>query len=62
MFRLFSLLVMVWAIFAPRFMFAAIFTMISLMFWFIDALLLGLNFKHNGSSKIKEVRKEGRDK
>ena len=53
---------MVWAIFAPRFMFAAIFTMISLMFWFIDALLLGLNFKHNGSSKIKEVRKEGRDK
>ena len=52
-------LVMVWAVFAPRFMFAAIFTGMGLMFWFIDALLL---FTQNGYSKPKDMGKEGRDK
>jgi len=50
---------MVWAVFAPRFMFAAIFTGMGLMFWFIDALLL---FTQNGYSKPKDMGKEGRDK
>mmetsp|Transcript_30715 Transcript_30715/g.39668 ORF Transcript_30715/g.39668 Transcript_30715/m.39668 type:complete len:112 (+) Transcript_30715:35-370(+) len=49
---------MVWAVFAPRFMFAAIFTGMGLMFWFIDALLL---FTHNSYSKPKDMGKEGRD-
>lgn len=51
------LLVMVWAIFAPRFMFAAIFTAIGLVFWFADALLLQNNY-----SKVKRIGKESRDK
>jgi len=40
-------------------MFAAIFTGMGLMFWFIDALLL---FTQNGYSKPKDMGKEGRDK
>ncbi len=54
-FSLFSI-VMVWAIFAPRFMFAAIFTVMGLVFWFFDVLLL-----QNAYSKVKYIGKEGRD-
>ena len=44
-------IVMVWAIFAPRYMFAAIFTVMGLMFWLVDALLL---FTHrDGYTKTK---------
>lgn len=48
---------MVWAIFAPRFMFAAIFTVMGLLFWFVDALL-----QNSLYSKVQYIGKEGRDK
>ncbi|KAL7459119.1 hypothetical protein ACHAWC_011504 [Mediolabrus comicus] len=47
---------MVWAIFAPRFMFAAIFTGLGLVFWITDALLQGLYTQH-----IQHLRKEEDD-
>ena len=47
---------MVWAIFAPRYMFAAIFTVMGLMFWFVDALLLFT--QHNSYTKFKDIGKD----
>ena len=49
-------IVMVWAIFAPRYMFAAIFTVMGLMFWLVDALLF---FTHrDGYTKFEGMGKD----
>ena len=54
-------LLMVWAIFAPRFMFAAIFTGLGLVFWITDALLQGLYTKYEGM-EFKHLRREEEDR
>ncbi len=52
---------MVWAIFAPRFMFAAIFTGLGLVFWITDALLQGLYTKYE-RVEYKHLHKEEEDR
>lgn len=53
-------LVMVWAVFAPRFMFATIFTGLGLVFWFVDAFVQGL-LEQSDQTGFKHVRLPGEE-
>ena len=51
---------MVWAVFAPRFMFATIFTGLGLVFWFVDAFVQGL-LEQSDQTGFKHVRLPGEE-